>query len=212
MAVNPYFNHITALNERSLYNDLIVENIKMSGCDVHYIPREDVSIDPILRESYQTHFRSNYIIEMYYNNVTGPEGIGNTMSKFGLQILDEYKFMVSRTQFEKWAIPDHIRPREGDLIYVGSGFDSYLNNYFEITFVEPDRVYYPLGDYLMFELQCRLFTFNYEKFETNTFLDNIAIDNSNTVEMETKGALNSAVKTKESILLDFSEKNPFGDL
>ena len=49
MAVNPYFNHITALNERSLYNDLIVENIKNSGIDVYYIPREDVSVDPILR-------------------------------------------------------------------------------------------------------------------------------------------------------------------
>lgn len=212
MAVNPYFNHITALNERSLYNDLIVESIKMSGCDVYYIPREDMSVDPILRESFQTYFKSTYLIEMYYTNVTGPSGIGNTMGKFGLQILDEYTFMVSRSRFEELNIPEHIRPREGDLLYIGSGFDSYINNYFEITFVEPDRIYYPLGDYLVFELQCRLFTFNYEKFETNTFIDNIVNDNNNNKEIEERGAINTAVKTKESILLDFNEKNPFGDL
>lgn len=210
MAVNPYFNHITALNERSLYNDLIVENIKNSGMDVYYILRDDISVDPILRESFQTHFKNYYVIEMYFSNFSGPEGIGNTMSKFGLQVLDEFKFMLSKTQFNKLCIPNRTRPQEGDLIYMGTGFDSFPNSYFEITFIEPDRIFYPFGDFLIYEIQTRLFTFNYEKFETNLpVIDQIQIENTNVGDIDF--AINAAVKTKEDILLEFDEKNPFGD-
>lgn len=210
MAVNRYFNYLNSLNERKLYNDLIVENIKCSGVDVYYIPREDFSVDPILGESFQTRFKKAYVIEMYYNNVMGPEGTGDIMSKFGLQVQDEFKFMVARSQFEALEIPGHIRPREGDIVYVGEGYGSFSNSYFEITFVEPDRHHYPFGAILIYEIQAKTFTYSNEKFETGTFIDQISVENTN--EIELSFAVNQGIKDRESTLLSFDEKNPFGDL
>lgn len=209
MAVNKYFNHITALNERSLYNDLVVECIKNAGVDVYYIPREDFSVDPILRESFQTHFRTPYLIEMFFQDFMGPEGTGKIMSKFGLQVLEDYKLIVSRSRFDELGVPGRNRPGEGDLLYIGNGYNSFVNSYLEITFVENAKVYYSFGDFLSYEIHCQVFTFNYEKFETNTVIDNIAVENTNIGDLSM--AINQGVKDKESLLISFNEKNPFGD-
>ena len=65
-----------------------------------------------------------------------------SISKFGLEIRDEVTMLVSRNRF-KATVPDLIRPREGDLIFL-----PLMNNFFEITFVEHDdnqAMFYTLG-------------------------------------------------------------------
>jgi hypothetical protein len=214
MATNPYFNHLKSKTEQSFYEDLVVENIKNTGVDVYYIPREYFEIDSILGEPSRSTFKSAYKIEVYIKDITGYSGQGDLMTKFGLAMDDETRIEISKKRFGQLGIPDRQRPREGDLIYVGDiengGYGSFTNSFFEIMYVEHESPFWALGKYFTYELKCKLFTFSYEKFNTgNSAIDTI---NSITNKSDIDIAINQALQIKEKTLVDFSEKNPFGDL
>jgi len=148
MSTNFYFNnfpknHIT--EEQLLVEDLVIEAMQIYGMDVYYLPRtsRDV-VDTIYGEDTLKQYINAYPIEMYLENVTGMEGEGDFMSKFGLEIRDEMTLLVSRRRFKYSTGPSNlIRPREGDLVYV-----PLLQNFFEITFVEHENdqaMFYTLG-------------------------------------------------------------------
>lgn len=148
-----------------LYEDLLIESLKMYGQDVLYIPRETITPDEILNEEYSKYERA-YMIEMYIANTDGFGGEGNLYTKFGLEIRDQATFIVARRQFsrlvniEENAIREE-RPREGDLIYL-----PLSKGLFEIKFVEHESPFYQLSQLPIYELQCELFEYAAEKFNT----------------------------------------------
>ena len=152
-------------SEQLLYEDLVIESLKMYGQDVLYIPRETVTPDEILNEEYSK-YESAYMIEMYIANTDGFEGEGNLYTKFGLEIRDQATFVVSRRQFARLvdinenAIREE-RPREGDLIYL-----PLSKGLFEVKFVEHESPFYQLSQFPTYELQCELFEYSAEKFDT----------------------------------------------
>lgn len=167
MATSVYFNNFSPsiLNEKRLFEDLIVESIKIMGHDVKYLPREAYDADDdVLGENATAKFSRAYTIEMYLANVEGYEGDGDFFSKFGLEIRESSNFIVSRRSFEKY-VPSSIavRPREGDLIYVPT-----LQQIFEIKFVENELMFKSLGktDAYVYELRCETFRFSNENIET----------------------------------------------
>jgi len=110
--------------------------------DVYYMPRTSGDqVDLLYGEDPLKQYTTAYPLEMYMEDVTGMEGEGDFMSKFGLEIRDEMTMLVSRRRFV-YTI-NQRRPNEGDLIYV-----PLLQNFFEITFVEHENnqaMYYTLG-------------------------------------------------------------------
>ena len=46
---NIYFS-AGARSEQNLYEDLIIESIKIYGQDLYYMPRDLVNVDPVFRE------------------------------------------------------------------------------------------------------------------------------------------------------------------
>ena len=137
----------------------------MYGQDVLYIPRETVTPDEILNEEYSK-YASAYMIEMYITNVDGFGGEGNLYTKFGLEIRDQATFVVSRKQFSRLVQINENeirqeRPREGDLIYL-----PLSKGLFEVKFVEHESPFYQLSQFPTYELQCELFEYSAEKFET----------------------------------------------
>ena len=88
MGTNVYFNTGTQ-SEKNLYEDLMIEQLKIYGQDVFYIPRTLVKEDELLGEDVLSKFGDAYLIEMYFENVEGYEGEKEIMSKFGLQMNDE---------------------------------------------------------------------------------------------------------------------------
>ena len=68
--------------------DIIIECLKIYGFDTYYIPRAVVNEDKILGEDVLNRYSSAYPLEMYLQNVTGFEGDGDLMSKFGVEIRD----------------------------------------------------------------------------------------------------------------------------
>ena len=79
--------------EQNLYEDLVIESLKIFGQDVYYIPRTLVNRDNILNEDPASKFDDAYLIEAYLEDVEGFEGTGDLYSKFGLEIRDEATFV-----------------------------------------------------------------------------------------------------------------------
>ena len=164
MPRNVYFSQAVR-SEQHLYEDLIIESLKIYGQDVYYIPRTLVNRDNVLNEDPASKFDDAYLIEMYIENTDGFEGAGDLYSKFGLEIRDECTFIVSRRQWEKiigiFSDADDPRPQEGDVIFL-----PMTNSFFEISYVEDDKPFYQLSDIPVYRMQCNLFEYNDEDFDT----------------------------------------------
>lgn len=164
MPRNAYFSQAVK-SEQFLYEDLIIESLKIFGQDVFYLPRGIVNKDKILGEDIASSFDDAYMIEAYIENSDGFEGEGDLYSKFGLEIRDEATFIVSRRQWQKFVgIHDDAitpKPNSGDLLYI-----PLSNSFFEIRFVEEEQPFYQLSNLPVYKLQCTLFEYNDEQIET----------------------------------------------
>lgn len=173
MATNLYFNNFPVnqvTNEQLLVEDLMIEAMKIYGIDVYYLPRttDNSSIDKLYGEDQLKKYVTAYPIEMYINNVSGMEGEGDFISKFGLDIRDEMTMLVSRRRF-KASVPGLFRAQEGDLVYI-----PLVQNFFEIAHVEHENtpaMFYPLGrgrdnNVYLYSLKLRQFVFSSEIIET----------------------------------------------
>jgi len=165
MPRNVYFSQAVK-SEQNLYEDLIIESLKIFGQDVYYIPRTLINRDNILGEDIGSKFDDAYLIEAYIENVDGFEGAGDLYNKFGLEIRDEATFIVSRRQWNNlvgfWNNElENPKPQEGDLLFL-----PMTNKFFEISFVEHEQPFYQLSNLPVFKLQCSLFEYADEQFET----------------------------------------------
>ena len=64
MPTNVFFNHAVS-TEQQLYEDLVVESLRLYGHEVFYLPREVVEEDTILNEDVQSKYGDAYSVEMY---------------------------------------------------------------------------------------------------------------------------------------------------
>jgi hypothetical protein len=120
MPTNFYVHNYPAgqvTSEQLLVEDLVIEALQWSGMDVYYLPASnETQIDYLFGDHSLKQYTRAYPIEMYLENVTGMDGEGDFISKFGLEIRDEMSFLVSRRRFKSvTGGSDLIRPREGDL-------------------------------------------------------------------------------------------------
>ena len=161
---NTYFSHGTHAEKR-LYEDLIIEQLKVFGNDVYYMPREEISRDDILGNT-NDKFTDAYSIEMYVEDVNGFAGQGDLIGKFGLEVRDELTFVVSRRQFE--ILVDNTsntlsidRPREGDIIWM-----PLFKKFWQIDFVEDEDPMYQINDLPIFKLKCSVWEYESQSVET----------------------------------------------
>ena len=162
MPRNVYFSQAVR-SEQHLYEDLVIESLKIFGQDVYYIPRVLINRDDILGEDPASKFDDAYLMEAYIENVDGFEGAGDLYQKFGLEIRDEASFVISRKAWNNMigGYEGQNKPQEGDLLFL-----PMTNSFFEITFVEHDKPFYQLSNLPVYKLTCSLFEYNDEKFET----------------------------------------------
>ena len=165
MATNPWISQ-SVRNEQNLYEDLVIESLKFYGQDVYYLPREIVNKDKVFLDDVPSRFSDSYKIEMYVENIDGFEGEGDLLSKFGVELRDQATFVVARRRWKN-LIGDKLdsynfRPREGDLLYI-----PFSQSIFEIFKVETETPFYQLNQLPTFRLQCELFEYNDEDFDTD---------------------------------------------
>ena len=122
MATNHYFSQ-RVKSEQNLYEDIIIESLKIYGQDVYYLPRDIINEDKILGEDVPSRFNSAYKVEMYIENTEGFDGEGDLFTKFGVEIRDQATFVVARKRWTQTVARydneiQGIRPLEGDVIYL----------------------------------------------------------------------------------------------
>jgi len=184
MARNVYFSQAVK-SEQNLYEDLVIESLKIFGQDVYYLPRTIVTRDNVLGEASNSKFDDAYIIEAYIEDIEGFAGSGDLYSKFGLEIRDEATFIISKRQWQKligfWNNDiDYPVPQEGDILFLPMS-----NKLFEIMFVEHEQPFYQLSNLPVYKLQCALYEYNEEDFETGVdAIDIIQVKQSYQATME----------------------------
>ena len=172
MARSPHFSQ-KVRSEQNLYEDIIIESMKIYGQDVYYLPRTIVNEDTITGEAIASSFGSSYKIEMYLENTDGFDGEGDLFTKFGVEIRDEATFIVARKRWNQTVSSGNnnitvLRPKEGDLIYL-----ELSNKIFEITHVEHESPFYQLSNLPTYKMRCQLFEYSGEDIDTGV----VAINN-----------------------------------
>jgi len=165
MARNFYFTE-KVRSEQLLYEDLVIEALKIYGSDVYYLPRTIVNEDVLFGEDPASSFDNAFKIEMYIDNIEGFDGEGDLFTKFGVEIRDEATFVVSRARWKKQVVrasdaEQGDRPTEGDLIYL-----PLTKSIFQINHVEHEQPFYQLANVPVFKMRCTLFEYSNEDMET----------------------------------------------
>ena len=229
-------------SEQLLMEDIIIECLRIYGLDTYYLPRHKVNEDTILGEDTLNDFNNAYPLEMYMQNVTGFEGDGDLMSKFGVEIRDTATFIVARRRWDETVARSGnavltTRPAEGDIIYF-----PLTKAYFEIKFVESTDPFFQVGKLYVYKLQCELMQYSSERFNTgisdiDSIADGVSLDiNEYNLMLESGdrvllqeyspagiilqsynlGTILPNVDNEdfrgEISVLDFTEKNPFGEI
>lgn len=174
--LNPYITTTTTGYDhtQNLYEDIVIENIQISGQNYHYIPRSlSTSFDQIFGEDTLASFKSHVEIEMYLLDFSGYGGESEVLSKFGMEIRDTASFVISRKRYTEVVVPIvpedrneklKWRPCEGDLIYA-----PFSQSLFEIKFVEDEAPsFYQLNKKYVWTLRCELAQTNNDKFDTGS--------------------------------------------
>jgi hypothetical protein len=147
MALNPFFQQ-GARSEQNLVQDLINEQLRMYGVEIHYLPRKYMSEKTIIREVVQSTFNDSYPLEAYIDNFDGYADNPTLLSKFGIEQTNEVTLVISRERWETYIQPllkneSNVklttRPKEGDLVYFPLG-----DRLFEIKYVEHEKPFYQL--------------------------------------------------------------------
>jgi hypothetical protein len=248
VTVNPYFQSgrsIGRSSEQNLYEDLIIESMKIYGFEAYYLPRKSNTLDSILTEDPLNTFDYAFPLEMYLENTMGFAGDGELMSKFGLEIRDTGNFIVSRKRWAEVVGSQNVtvlpRPAEGDIIYF-----PLTKSFFEIRKVEGQEPFFQIGKLFVYKMMCELYQFANERFNTGVDeIDNITAEatldidahqllqetgeslllesnaltpivledyNLSSDDHAQIGADNEAFEAKVNDVLDFSERNPFGEV
>ena len=252
MPTNTFFSTGTT-SEQRLYEDLIIEQLKIYGQDVYYLPRKIANKDTIFGEDPASSFDDSYIIEMYVDNTDGYMGEQEIINKFGLELRDDIKFTVSKLRWETLISNNGDlvaeRPQEGDLVYFPT-----TNAFFEIQFVEHEQPFYQQSALPVYKLSCTKWEYSSERIDTGIVTidsteDSLSTDTMNfqfSLENETGSFVvesdigkieylineDFAMATQQPVdqglifeeqagtttsstgddILDFSERNPFGEV
>jgi len=164
MPTNVYFDTGTT-SEQRLYEDLIIEQLKIYGQDVYYLPRKLANKDTIFGEDPASSFDDSYIIEMYVDNTDGYMGEQEIIKKFGLELRDDIRFTLSKLRWETLVKNNGDlvaeRPQEGDLVYFPT-----TKAFFEIQFVEHEQPFYQQSALPVYKLSCTRWEYSSERLDT----------------------------------------------
>lgn len=168
VVMNPYFQHgdgIGNASEKWLYEDLIIEGLKIYGNLIYYMPRSVVNRDLVLGEDVNSKFKNALPIEMYFETTEGFAGQQELINKFGLEIREDTTLVVSKRRFHnkidtKLQLTVPGRPNEGDIL-----FFPLMNSFFEIQFVEDQEPFFQLGNLPVYKLRVTRWEYSNEELD-----------------------------------------------
>jgi hypothetical protein len=184
---NTFFSNTTGYEtEVNLLDDLVIEQINISGVDLIYLPRKLVNYDDFLNDATKSAFEIGLPMPMYIKNFSGYNQGMEVLTKFGVSNTEELTLIMSKSLFTTHYAPflnayyqahsnldptesldskrgeTAFRPKEGDLI-----FFPFDRSFFEIKYVTPDDPFFQFGRGYVYELQTEKFVFSGQTFDTS---------------------------------------------
>jgi hypothetical protein len=203
MATSVYFNNYNSNAEQRVIEDIIVESMKIMGFDAFYLPNDnDIARDLLYGEDPVKRFQTAFPLEMYLSSdPLDYLGQQEFFSKFGLEIKDVIKVMISRRSFGQ-RVPQNIfnRPREGDLVYIP--FLNGTGELYEITFTEQAKDMHMLGRKQPYFYELRLEKFKYSQEFINTGnedIDHVVNDSAYQIVLNTNAGNAGNYQTHEIV-------------
>jgi hypothetical protein len=214
MATNPYFNFYNHTGEQNLYEDLVVESVRIFAHDMKYLPRTGINFDETLNSYAYSEYNTACDLELYIKNFDSFEGEGQLLSKFGLEVRDQMTLIVTKRSFTEFVQPTtgKSRPEEGDVIFI-----PMLGTAFQISYVNSSPTFYAFGKLYIWELVCEMYEVTNDQFNTGIVeIDDKyksydhADDPDYDLESYDDNAQNQIFQDKSEDVLDFEELDPFG--
>jgi hypothetical protein len=184
------------------------------GFDGYYLPNDnDIARDLLFGEDPVKKFETAFQLEMYLSSSLEYEGEKEFFSKFGLEIKNNARVIVSKRTFSQ-RIPQAAaltRPREGDLIYIP--FMNGTGELFEIKFTNQTKDFFMLGRKVpyFYELEMEKFKYSQEIITTGiSDIDQIVADNAYTLSLNI-GAGSGLYRSQEIVYQspDATQANAF---
>jgi len=195
-----YFNNYNSkYQEQRLVEDLIVESIHIQGFDGYYIPNTNVGDRDILfGEDPLKTFTDHFQMDMYLSSSDDYMGEQEFFSKFGLEIRNQVKIIISKRVFsERFPLNAQTRPLEGDLVYVP--FLNGTGELFEVKFVDQNKDFATLGRSVpyFYELSLEKFKYSNELIATgNEEIDGILADHAYYITLNTGAGTGSYIPSE----------------
>lgn len=149
-----------------LYEELVNESVKFYGAQAYYMVRSSLTTeDVIFGDDPAKLFNEAYEMPMYIQTVDQFEGF-EAISKFGLEVRKQARFLVTTRIFNQ-AMPNGFgRPREGDILWLQN-----FKAFFEIKKADEEHMFYTFGkeDIYGYSLVCE--KWNYDQATVNTGID-----------------------------------------
>jgi hypothetical protein len=193
MPTSVYFNNYNSRNEQGLFEDIIVESIRIQGFDAYYLPNEnDESRDLLFGEDPLKKFTSAFPVEMYLSSALEYTGEKDFFSKFGLEIRNNVSVILSKRTFSQ-RVPQNkfTRPRDGDLIYVPVLYGT--GEIYEIKFVDHTKDFFTLGRKIPYFYELQL-----EKFKYSNEIINTGIPGADIVNLQDSYTIDLVMQTGDS--------------
>jgi hypothetical protein len=172
---NKFFDFFNNSAEERLYRDLINETVYIYGVDAVYLRRDsDSQIDLLFGEDPTSAFTTAYPVAIYIQDVDNFTGMGNMFGKFGVEIRNQVRFLLTKDSFNSSVLQNNqsnynlspnaiLRPREGDLLWLEN-----FKALFEIKFADNEYFFYTFGNTKTYgwSLTCEKFRYSNERIET----------------------------------------------
>jgi len=183
---------------------LIVESIKIMGFDAYYLPNtNNQARDLLYGEDPVKQFESAFQLELYLSSSLEYEGEKEFFSKFGLEIKNNVRVIVSKRTFTQRVSSSGTsttRPNEGDLIYIP--FLNGTGELFEIKFTNQTKDFFMLGRKVpyFYELEMEKFKYSQEIINTGIAdIDVVVTDSAYTLHLNTGAGNNINYKVQETV-------------
>ena len=171
------------------------------GFEAYYLPNNnDEARDLLFGEDPVKKFQSAFQVEVYLSSSLEYGGEREFFSKFGLEIKNTVKVVLSKRTFSQ-RVPQNTftRPREGDLVYIP--FLNGTGELFEIKFTDQTKDFFMLGRKVpyFYELEMEKFKYSQEIISTGIAdIDAVVTDSAYTLHLNT-GAGNGVYAINELV-------------
>ena len=197
--------HFKFFNDREYktYRKLTDESIEISGITFYYIPRVTNNLDYLYGEDALSSFEEKHEMTAYLKNFENWDGSGDIYAKFGLELSDELTVEIETERFFSYTGME--APMIGDLIYA-----PFANTFFEISYVDPDEIFFHLGKSPTYVIKCKIWEYSHESITVDKETQEVFEDITNN---DDEFSDNTNIDTEDDTdsITDFSETNLFGE-